>query len=285
MAMAPILIVAVAVWGAVLLVYACLLLHQAVRGPQVDVLLLRLRRWWPLPAPRLNRLERRIVRRVIASGIPDRRRRVVRLPGDIEVLLAPSDLGALGPAAERLRTRVRRRLVSLERTRACRFHLPPVVAVVDDPACRPGHPVLRLGFGEATEEEPAATAGRNGSRPHRPDGLGAARRAHLRPLHPPGPRLRLRNGRRFRIGRLRSCDLVVRQPTVSRAHAVMYDQRGAWYLVDEDSTNGTFVNRRRVDRPVRLAQADEIRLGPAVSLRFELDPPPFPARRHSPLSE
>jgi hypothetical protein len=146
MAMAPILIVAVAVWGAVLLVYACLLLHQALRGPQVDVLLLRLRRWWPLPAPRLNRLERRIVRRVLASGIPDRRRRVVWLPGDIEVLLAPSDLRALGAAAERLRTRVRRRLESLERTQACRFHLPPVVAVVDDPGCRPGHPVFRTAW-------------------------------------------------------------------------------------------------------------------------------------------
>jgi pSer/pThr/pTyr-binding forkhead associated (FHA) protein len=54
---------------------------------------------------------------------------------------------------------------------------------------------------------------------------------------------------------------------------VMYEQGGAWYVADEGSTNGTFVNRRRIDRPVRLAESDEIRLGTAVSLRLELDPP------------
>jgi pSer/pThr/pTyr-binding forkhead associated (FHA) protein len=56
----------------------------------------------------------------------------------------------------------------------------------------------------------------------------------------------------------------------------MYEQRGAWYLADEGSTNGTFVNRVRIDRAVRLVEADEIRLGVAVRLRFELEPP-FPA--------
>jgi hypothetical protein len=272
MVMAPVLLVA-AVWCAVLLSYAVLLVRQALRSPRLDVLRLRLRWWWPLVVASPSRLERRIVRRVLASGIPDRCRRVIWLPGDIEVLVAPRDLRVLGPTAERLRTRVRRRLEWLERSQACRFHLPPVVAIVDDPGCRPGHPVIRLGFGEATEGETTATAGRNGSRPPQPDGPARAQRAYLRPLRPPGARRRLRSGRRFRIGRLPSCDLVIRDPTVSRVHTVMYEQGGAWYVADEGSTNGTFVNRRRIDRPVRLAESDEIRLGSAVSLRLELDPP------------
>jgi hypothetical protein len=277
--MAPMLWGAVAVFCASLLLYAGLLVHQAVRSTRMDALRLRLRllRWWPASTTRHGRLERRIVRRVLAAGVPDRCRRVVWLPDDIEVLVAPGDLRALGPVAERIRTRVRRRLESLARTGRCRFSVPPAIVLVDDPACRPRHPVLRLGFGEATESETAGTAGGNGSRPHRPDGSMRARRARLRPLRPPGPPRRLRSGRRFRIGRLPSCDLVIRQPTVSRTHAVIYERHGAWYVADEGSTNGTFVNRLRIDRAVRLVEADEIRLGTAVLLRFELEPPPFPA--------
>jgi FHA domain len=272
MVMTPVLLVAV-VWCAVLLVYAALLVRQALRSPRLDALRLRLLWWWPLLLASPSRLERRIVRQVLAAGIPDRCRRVIWLPDDIEVLVAPRDLRVLGPAAEHLRTRVRRRLEWLARTQACRFHLPPVVAVIDDPRCRPGHPLVRLGFGEATEGETTATATRNGSRPDRPDGPARARRAHLRPLRPPGARRRLPSGRRFRIGRLAACDLVIRDPRVSRVHSVMYEQGGTWYVADEGSTNGTFVNRRRIDRPVRLAESDEIWLGTAVRLRFELDPP------------
>jgi hypothetical protein len=124
MVMAPVLLVA-AIWCAVLLVYAALLVRQALRSARLDGLRLRLLWWWPLLLASPSRLERRVVRRVLAAGVPDRCRRVVWLPADIEVLVAPRDLRVLGPAAERVGTRVRRRLEWLERTQACRFHLPP----------------------------------------------------------------------------------------------------------------------------------------------------------------
>jgi hypothetical protein len=270
--MVLLVLLAVAVWCGICLLYVGLLVREALRGGRLDATLLRLRLRWRPSTPRHHRLERRIVWRVLAGGMPDPARRVVWLPDDIEVLVAPRDLLALGPAAERIRRRVHRRLQSLERTRECRFRAPPIVTIVDDPGCRPGHPELRIGFGEATEAETVATAGRNGSRPPRPGGAVRARRAFLRPLWPPGPPQRLRAGRHFRIGRLPSCDLVVRQPTVSRTHAVMYERNGAWYVADDGSTNGTFVNRLRIDRPVRLAEADEIRLGASVVLRFERYP-------------
>jgi hypothetical protein len=279
------------VWTAVLLYCAAflvcggLLLHrlvrQIVRGRYLDAMLLRLR-WRHRRSTgkiRLGSLERWIVWRVLAAGMPDRGRRVVWLPDSVEVLVAPTDLRALGPFAKRIRAGVVERLEALARTRWCRFRGRPVVTLAEDPACLPGRPALRLTFGEATEQA-EITADGNGHR-RLPAGGSRTRRAYLRPVRPQGAPSYLPSGHRFRIGRLPSCDLVIEQPTLSRHHAAVYQRNGAWYLVDEGSTNGTFVNLAPVAGPVRLADADQISLGTNVSLRFELAPPPSPSTRRS----
>ena len=72
------------------------------------------------------------------------------------------------------------------------------------------------------------------------------------------------------IGRLNT-DLVVRDSDVSRRHTIIEVFEGSQiYLRDLNSTNGTFVNGRRVSS-VRLRNGDQIRLGRCL-LRFSSRP-------------
>ncbi len=74
------------------------------------------------------------------------------------------------------------------------------------------------------------------------------------------------------IGRLNT-DLVVRDTDVSRRHAIIevFDATQV-YLRDLNSTNGTYVNGKRVTS-VRLNTSDQIRLGRCL-LRFSVQPTP-----------
>jgi diguanylate cyclase (GGDEF)-like protein len=62
------------------------------------------------------------------------------------------------------------------------------------------------------------------------------------------------------LGRDSSCDLVVVDDAVSRRHATIEPTDAGFLLVDEGSTNGTFVNDERIGRHV-LAAGDRFRVG------------------------
>ena len=63
------------------------------------------------------------------------------------------------------------------------------------------------------------------------------------------------------IGRERGvADIALRDPNVSRRHAELSYTNGAWSIEDLNSTNGTSVNNRRVDRSPLIA-GDTITLG------------------------
>jgi len=68
------------------------------------------------------------------------------------------------------------------------------------------------------------------------------------------------SGNRLLIGRSRECELVLDDPNVSRRHAELRRQEGAWIVADLGSTNGVKVNGRRVEHAV-LSPGDEITLG------------------------
>lgn len=77
------------------------------------------------------------------------------------------------------------------------------------------------------------------------------------------------------IGRDAGCDVVVTNKDVSRRHAeIMATPKG--YLLVDGSTNGTFVNGRRVTGQQVLARADVIRIGDH-EFRFYADVAPAPA--------
>ncbi len=66
------------------------------------------------------------------------------------------------------------------------------------------------------------------------------------------------------IGKDESNDVVVRDATVSKRHAIMKRRRRRWELVDAKSSNGTFLGDTRItDKPVSLANGQEIRFGGA----------------------
>lgn len=70
-----------------------------------------------------------------------------------------------------------------------------------------------------------------------------------------------------RIGRSDENDIVLNDPSVSRTHAVVEIAAGRVRMRDLDSTNGTFINGRRI-RAAALRDGDDVRMG-NTRLRFE----------------
>jgi len=67
-------------------------------------------------------------------------------------------------------------------------------------------------------------------------------------------------GARTRIGRSPECEIFLDDVTVSRDHAVLVERDGSFFVEDQGSLNGTFVNRHRIDNAV-LENGDELQVG------------------------
>lgn len=67
-------------------------------------------------------------------------------------------------------------------------------------------------------------------------------------------------GERVRIGRLSDCDICLEDANVSRRHAEVVRVGDDWYVRDLQSTNGTRLNGRRIDRE-KLEDGDVIEVG------------------------
>jgi FHA domain-containing protein len=74
-------------------------------------------------------------------------------------------------------------------------------------------------------------------------------------------RFTLRSGRQT-VGRRRDNDIVVDDLSVSASHAWIINQQGHYMIMNTLSTNGTFVNGRRVHEAI-LRHGDRVRLGQA----------------------
>src|SRR5687767_4373556 len=70
------------------------------------------------------------------------------------------------------------------------------------------------------------------------------------------------------LGRDSECDLRFDDSGVSRKHAtISMGAEGVWLVTDMQSTNGTWLNGRRVTQS-RLKDGDELRLGPNLVFTF-----------------
>jgi pilus assembly protein CpaF len=79
------------------------------------------------------------------------------------------------------------------------------------------------------------------------------------------------------IGRGGANQIVLKSSTVSTKHARLYRDNGEWLLVDEKSTNGTFLNGQVVEAPSPVCDGDQIDVG-AFRLWVESGAPrPAPA--------
>jgi len=70
------------------------------------------------------------------------------------------------------------------------------------------------------------------------------------------------------IGRLDTCDIIIREQHVSRQHAVINYRDGVFLITDLGSVNGVYVNDQRIREPYPLTAGDIIRLYVPV-LRFD----------------
>ena len=67
------------------------------------------------------------------------------------------------------------------------------------------------------------------------------------------------------LGRTAANSIVLDSPKVSRRHALIHLQNiGELWLIDFGSSNGTFLNKRRIHHPIRLSDGDQITIGDQV---------------------
>lgn len=71
----------------------------------------------------------------------------------------------------------------------------------------------------------------------------------------------------LQIGRALDNDLIIDDPQISNYHAEIVYQESGYFLIDNSSTNGTFLNDYRITAPIQLVPGAIIRLG---DTRFEV---------------
>ncbi|MFJ4658207.1 FHA domain-containing protein [Nocardia sp. NPDC088792] len=67
------------------------------------------------------------------------------------------------------------------------------------------------------------------------------------------------------MGRAPEVLLFVDSPLVSRVHAILSYDGGSWKLTDNGSTNGVFVDARRLTAPIVINRPTQVRLGDAIT--------------------
>ncbi len=76
-------------------------------------------------------------------------------------------------------------------------------------------------------------------------------------------KIELDAARTYLIGRSADCDIAIKANMVSRHHASVYFKDGVWRIRDNDSTNGTLLNGRKInDSPVN--NYDTVRIGESI---------------------
>ncbi|HEY3140410.1 MAG TPA: FHA domain-containing protein [Acidimicrobiales bacterium] len=130
--------------------------------------------------------------------------------------------------------------------------------------------VLRAVWTEMNPRPVEAGTGTTGRAP-KPLKPRAARRAgrsghpQLRVIEPPA----LRGGaypldEEVTLGRAAGCQVPLDDAYASQVHARVFHRDGQWFVEDLGSTNGTYLNRRRVAGPMVMKRRDRIQIGNTV---------------------
>jgi pSer/pThr/pTyr-binding forkhead associated (FHA) protein len=91
----------------------------------------------------------------------------------------------------------------------------------------------------------------------------------------------------FLIGRDPQCHMRPSNPLISKRHCAVVTRGEQVYVLDYESTNGTFVNQRQVKGEIELKDGDSLRVGPLeFRVRIETGVPidrrtPLPANKTS----
>jgi len=68
----------------------------------------------------------------------------------------------------------------------------------------------------------------------------------------------------LQIGRDSTCEIRPPDTYISQVHARLAPRGDGWVIEDMGSTNGTYLNQRKVQVPTRIAPGDRIRIGKTV---------------------
>jgi FHA domain len=68
----------------------------------------------------------------------------------------------------------------------------------------------------------------------------------------------------IQIGRASSCQIRPNDTYVSQVHARISNRNGSWVVEDLGSTNGTYLNQRKVTVPTEVTPGDRIRVGKTI---------------------
>ena len=94
----------------------------------------------------------------------------------------------------------------------------------------------------------------------------------------PQETLNLVPGREYTLGRVTENEIVLSDGSISRRHARLFPQDGAWWIEDLQSKNGTKLNGKLLAEAARLAPGDRIELGQHYSVDFAGQPTTGSAR-------
>jgi len=65
----------------------------------------------------------------------------------------------------------------------------------------------------------------------------------------------------LQVGRADACQIKLGDTYISQFHARIFPRDGAWYVEDLGSTNGTYLNQRKLTGPSELHAGDRLRVG------------------------
>ena len=80
----------------------------------------------------------------------------------------------------------------------------------------------------------------------------------------------------MRLGRDETCQVNINDGRISRLHATLTVKEGFLYIRDEGSSNGTYINGIRTNKPILLQTGDQIQVG-NTKLKVEYVPIQDPA--------
>ncbi|HEX2117886.1 MAG TPA: FHA domain-containing protein [Acidimicrobiales bacterium] len=130
--------------------------------------------------------------------------------------------------------------------------------------------VLRAVWAEMTGPAPGAVAPAPAARPSRnwggaTRGGGGKAGARLRVIEPAdtkGQTYELAD--ELTVGRAGGCQITLDDTYVSQLHARVFRRDGQLYVEDLGSTNGTYLNRRKVTAPIAIRKGDRLQIGKTV---------------------
>ena len=125
--------------------------------------------------------------------------------------------------------------------------------------------VVRAVWTEVTAPPPPPVAPAPGPRTRQERGGGRRAQAHLRIVEPAELRGRTYDvADELTIGRAAGCQVPLDDSYASQLHARLFRRNSELLVEDLGSTNGTFLNRKKVDSAVPIRKGDRLQVGKTV---------------------